>query len=346
MKGRMKAVVKEEKAPGAHLAWVNIPPVGPGEVLIKVQAASICGTDHHIYIWNEWAQQRIRPPVVMGHEFCGQVVEVGKNVTSVRVGDVVSAETHIVCGRCPLCLTGKGHVCMNTRILGVDTDGIFAEYAVIPEANAWVNDRDIDPALASVQEPLGNAIHTLLSGEIIGRTVIITGCGAIGLMAVAVARAVGAAAVFASDVNEYRLGLAKDLGADRVFNATKEDVLKGVLEETQGHGVDVVAEMSGSVGVISQSLDMVKPGGRVSLLGLPAKPVELDLSEKLIFKGITLNGITGRHMYDTWFQVKGLLASGRLNIQPVITHRFKLEEYQKGMELMDTGNCGKVLLYP
>ncbi len=346
MKGQMKAVVKETAAPGGKLVQVGIPTAGPGEILVKVQAASICGTDHHIYIWNEWARGRIKPPKIMGHEFCGEVVEVGEGVTSIKVGDLVSAETHIVCGRCPLCLTGKGHVCMNTHILGVDVDGVFAEYAVIPEGNAWVNDKDVDPGLASIQEPLGNAVHTLLSGEIIGKTVLITGCGPIGLMAVAVARAVGASAVFASDINQYRIDLAAKMGADRVFNAAKEDVLKGILKETDGHGVDIVAEMSGSISVIKQSFDMVKPGGRISLLGLPAKPVELELSENLIFKGVTVNGVTGRLLYDTWFQVKGLLASGRLNIEPVITHRFALEEYQKGMELMDSGNCGKVILYP
>ncbi len=346
MKGQMKAVVKKTAAPGGELLQVDIPATGPGEILVKVLAASICGTDHHIYMWNEWAQGRIKPPKIMGHEFCGEVVETGKGVTSVKAGDLVSAETHIVCGRCPLCLTGKGHVCMDTHILGVDVDGVFAEYVAIPESNAWVNDKGIDPGLASIQEPLGNAVHTLLSGDIIGRTVLITGCGPIGLMAVAVARAVGASAVFASDINEYRIDLAKKLGANRVFNASRENVLEGILEETGGHGVDVVAEMSGSINVIKQSLDMVKRGGRISLLGLPSKPVELELSEKLIFKGVTVKGITGRQMYDTWFRVKGLLASGRLNIQPVITHHFSLEEYQKGMELMDSGNCGKVILYP
>jgi threonine 3-dehydrogenase len=346
MKGKMKAVVKRTAAPGAELAMVDIPPVGPGEVLVKVSAASICGTDHHIYIWNEWAQGRIKPPKIMGHEFCGEVVEVGEGVTKIKVGDLVSAETHVVCGRCPLCLTGKGHVCKNTTILGVDIDGAFAEYVVIPEENAWLNDRAISPELASIQEPLGNAVHTLLSGQIAGCTVAITGCGPIGLMAIAVAKAVGASAVYATEINEYRAELAVKMGADRVFNPAKEDAVKDILKETDGYGVDVVAEMSGNPKAISQAFEMVKQGGRISLLGLPAKPVELDISEKLIFKGVMVNGITGRLMYDTWFQVKGLLKSGHLKVEPVITHRFSLEEYEKGMELMDAGNCGKVILYP
>lgn len=346
MKGKMKAVMKKTAGPGAELVMVDIPTIGPDEVLVKVLATSICGTDHHIYNWNEWAQNRIKPPKIMGHEFCGEVIEIGGNVTSVKVGDMVSAETHIVCGKCPLCLTGKGHVCQNTRILGVDTHGAFAEYIAIPESNAWVNDKDTPPELAAIQEPLGNAVHTVLSGEVVSRTVAITGCGAIGLMAIGVAKAAGATAVYATEINEYRSALALKMGADRVFNPIKEDVVKAILKETDGYGVDVVAEMSGHPNAIRQSFEMVKMGGRISMLGLPAKPVELDLSEKLIFKGVTVKGIVGREMYDTWFQVKGLLASGNLNIEPVITHKFSLEEYAKGMKLMDEGNCGKVVLYP
>ncbi len=346
MRGKMKAVVKKTAGPGAELLTVDIPAIGPRDVLVRVLATSICGTDHHIHIWNDWARQRIKPPIIMGHEFCGEVVETGDRVTSIKVGDMVSAETHIVCGRCPLCLTGKGHVCHNTRILGVDTNGTFAEYVAIPETNAWLNHRDTPLELASIQEPLGNAVHTILSAEIAGRTVAITGCGAIGLMAIGVAKAAGAAAVYATEINPYRSQLALKMGADRVFNPAREDVVRAILEETEGYGVDVVAEMSGHSNAVQQAFDIVKPGGTVSLLGLPAKPVELDLSEKLIFKGVTVKGITGREMYDTWFRVKGMLVSGNLNIEPVITHKFSLEEYAKGMELMDTGNCGKVILYP
>ncbi|MBA1334892.1 MAG: L-threonine 3-dehydrogenase [Firmicutes bacterium] len=346
MKGKMKAVVKQTSAPGAELVMVDIPSPGPGEVLVNVHSASICGTDHHIYIWNEWAQGRIKPPKIMGHEFYGEVVELGDGTESIKVGDLVSAETHVVCGRCPLCLTGKGHVCKNTTILGVDINGAFAEYVVIPEANAWINGKNIPPELASIQEPLGNAVHTVLSGDIAGRTVAVTGCGPIGLMAIAVAKAVGAAAVYATEINGYRAELAMKMGAERVFNPAREDAVKGILEATGGYGVDVVAEMSGNPKAISQAFDMVKQGGRISLLGLPAKPVELDISEKLIFKGVTVKGITGRLMYDTWFQVKGLLESGRMDLQPVITHRLPLEDFKKGMELMDSGDCGKVILYP
>lgn len=345
MEGNMKVVIKEEAGEGAVIATKEIPKVGPNDILVKVMATSICGTDYHIYSWDAWSQKRIKTPRIMGHEFAGEVVELGKNVTRVKLGDIVSAETHVVCGKCELCVTGKAHICKDTKILGVDTDGSFAEYIAIPEENAWINDPSISPEYLCVQEPLGNAVHTVMSGEIIGKSIAVVGCGPIGIMAVAVAKAVSASKVIAIEVNEYRLELAKKLGADVVINPLKEDVVKRVLEETDGMGVDVVAEMSGNAAAIQQALEYIKLGGRMSMLGIPTKNVEIDIAS-LVFKGIQIHGITGRRMYDTWYQVKGLLASGNLNIDTIITHKLSLEEYEKGMELMKSGDCGKVVLIP
>ncbi|MBB6214624.1 threonine 3-dehydrogenase [Anaerosolibacter carboniphilus] len=345
MEGTMKVVIKESPSAGAVIATKEIPKVGPNDILVKVAATSICGTDYHIYSWDAWSQKRIKTPRIMGHEFAGEVVEIGENVTRVKLGDIVSAETHVVCGKCELCATGKAHICKDTKILGVDTDGSFAEYVAIPEENAWINDPSIPPEYLCVQEPLGNAVHTVMSGEIIGKSIAVVGCGPIGIMAVAVAKAVSASKVIAIEVNEYRLALAKKLGADVVINPMKEDVVKRVLEETDGMGVDVVAEMSGNAVAIQQALEYIKLGGRMSMLGIPTKDVEIDIAS-LVFKGIQIHGITGRRMYDTWYQVKGLLASGNLNIDTIITHKLPLEAYEEGMELMKRGDCGKVVLFP
>lgn len=343
---QMKVVMKKEAKEGAVLAQKAIPKVGNRDILVKVLATSICGTDVHIYNWDEWSQKRIKPPYIIGHEFAGEVVEVGSDVTDIKLGDIVSAETHILCEVCELCKTGKGHLCKDTKILGVDIDGTYAEYVSLPATNAWVNAKDVDPALLAIQEPLGNAVQTVLAGEIIGKTIAIVGCGPIGIFAVAVAKAVGASKVIAVEVNEYRLKLAKDLGADVVINPLKEDPIKRILAETEGLGVDVVAEMSGSAIALNQSLKYVKLGGRVSILGIPTKDVSMDIANDVVFKGITIQGIVGRKMYETWYQVKGLIQSGKLNIEPVITHRLPLEDFAQGFELMRSGNCGKVVLYP
>jgi threonine 3-dehydrogenase len=346
MSERMKVVMKNHRERGAVLTEKEIPKIGPREILVKVLATSICGTDLHIYKWDQWSQRRIKPPLVLGHEFAGEVVEVGNEVENIKVGDVVSAETHIVCEVCELCRTGNAHLCKDTKILGVDTQGTFAEYVALPAVNAWVNPKGVDPAYLSIQEPLGNAVQTLLAGEIIGKTVAVVGCGPIGIFAVAVAKAVGAAKVIALEVNDYRLNLAKELGADVIINPKLEDPIIKVLEETEGLGVDVVAEMSGNPTALKESLKYVKLGGRVSLLGIPAEEVSIDIANDVVFKGITLQGIVGRKMYQTWYQVKGLIQSGRLNLAPVVTHRLPLEEFQNAFELMERGQCGKVVLYP
>jgi threonine 3-dehydrogenase len=342
----MQAIIKENAAPGAKLVNVPVPQIGDRDVLIKVLATSICGTDYHIFSWDEWSQNRIKTPQVMGHEFAGEVVAVGSQVSKVKLGDIVSAETHIVCETCELCQTGEAHICKDTLILGVDTQGTFANYVAIPEQNAWLNDKHVAPEYLCVQEPLGNAVHTVLSGEIIGKTIAIVGCGPIGLMAVDVAKAVGASKVIAIEVNPYRIALAKELGADVVINPMEDDVIARVLAETDGLGVDVVAEMSGNKVAINQALKYIKLGGRMSMLGIPNGHVEIDLAKDVIFKGIKIHGIVGRRMYDTWYQVKGLIQSGKLQLDKIITHRLPMEAFEEGMALMASGNCGKVVLFP
>ncbi len=342
----MKVIEKHEAKVGLRLSEREIPKVGPGEILVKVLATSICGTDYHIYSWDKWSQNRIKPPLVAGHEFAGEVVEVYKDVTRIKVGDHVSAETHVVCGECEFCRTGRGHICQNTKILGVDIQGAFAEYVKIPADNAIINSKEVEPEYLCIQEPLGNAVHTVLSGEIIGKTIAVVGCGPVGLLAVNVAKASGAKKIIAIEVNEYRLNLAKELGANVVINPLKEDVIKKVLEETDQLGVDVVAEMSGSKMAIGQAFKYIKLGGRMSMLGIPNENVEINIADDVVFKGITIKGIVGRQMYKTWDQVAGLIASGNLDLDKVVTHRFTFDEFEKGMELMKQGNCGKVILYP
>jgi threonine 3-dehydrogenase len=353
----MNAIVKEKRQPGAQITTVNAPKVKEGEVLVKVEAASICGTDVHIWDWNEWAQNRIkRLPIIFGHEVAGEVVEIGKNVTTVRVGDKVSAETHISDGTCYQCKTGRKHVCKNLQILGVDRDGVFAEYVTLPEENAWKNDPHVDPAIASVQEPLGNAVHAALPKEhvedIAGKNVAVLGAGPIGLMAIAVLRELGAAKVFATagGFNKVRMELAKKMGADMVLSAKEEGekLVKIILDATDGNGVDVVLEMSGDPNAVRQAFEMLTPGGRVSLLGILEKPMELDLNDALIFKAATVYGITGRRMFETWYQMRGLLAksSFREKISAIITHRMPMRDIVKGIDLIKSKQAGKVVLQP
>jgi len=353
----MNAIVKEKRQPGAKITTVNAPKVKQGEVLVKVEAASICGTDIHIWDWNEWAQNRIkRLPIIFGHEVAGEVVEIGKNVTTVRVGDKVSAETHIADGTCYQCKTGRKHVCQNMQILGVDRDGVFAEYFTLPEENAWKNDPHVDPAIASIQEPLGNAVQAVLPKEhvedIAGKNAAVLGAGPIGLMAIAVLRELGAAKIFvtAGGFNKVRMELAKKMGADMVLSAKEEGekLVNIILDATDGNGVDVVLEMSGDPNAVRQAFEMLTPGGRVSLLGILEKPMELDLNDALIFKAATVYGITGRRMFETWYQVRGLLAkpSFREKISAIITHRMPIRDIIKGIDLIKSKQAGKVVLQP
>ncbi len=349
----MQAVVKAKRAAGGELRNVPDPTPGDDEVLVRVLASSICGTDVHIWEWNAWAQERVRRvPMVFGHELSGEVVRVGKGVRSLAVGDHVSAETHIVDGTCYQCRTGKMHICEHVEVLGVDRDGVFAEYAVLPELNAWKNDPGLEPAIASVQEPLGNAVHALLPEEnvedVAGKHVLVTGCGPIGLLAVAVAKTLGAETVVATEVNPLRAALARTMGADAVLDPSLEGpaTAKKVRAITGGHGADVALEMSGHPASLSFAFEALTPGGRVSLLGLFDRPATLDIDNALVFKAARVHGIFGRRMFETWFQVKGLLArpAFREKVRAIITHRVPIPEIARAMELIGSKQAAKVSL--
>jgi threonine 3-dehydrogenase len=346
MSKTMMAVMKPQAKPGVEIRDVAIPQIGLTDVLVKVKVASICGTDLHIYNWDRWAQGRIRPPLIPGHEFCGEVVAYGNEVTSVKEGDFVSAEMHVACGKCLQCRTGEAHICQFVKIIGVDADGAFAEYVRIPESNIWKLDPAIPQEYASILDPLGNAVHTVLAGEIAAKTVAVTGCGPIGLFSIAVARAVGASTVFAIEVNQYRRRIAQQMKADFVLDPSNDDVTKIVMEQTGGLGVDVVLEMAGHPTAIRTAFDVVRRGGRISLLGLTSKPISLNFSEDIIFKGVTIQGINGRRMYQTWYQMTALLKSGKLDLHPVITDRMSMADFSKGMERLTSGEASKILLYP
>lgn len=345
----MRAIMKTRPGPGFEMVRIPIPEPGPRDVLIKVKATSICGTDRHIYHWNAWAAGRIKPPLVIGHEVAGHVVQVGRDVTLLREGDFVSAESHIPCTVCPVCRNGQQHICARLKILGIDTPGTYAEYAVIPETVAWKNDPDLDPAIASIMEPLGNAVYTVLAEPITGLKVAVFGDGPAGLNAVAVARAAGAGAIFHIGKYPFRLELGRTMGSDVALNITDPatDVVKAVLEATDGFGVDVVLEMTGSQRAIDDGIKVLRKGGRFSAFGLPARPVQIDLNG-LVFKGARILGINGRLMWETWFQMAGLLRSGKLDPSPVITHRIPLDDFEQGFQTMDSADrmVGKVVMFP
>ena len=289
---------------------------------------------------------RIKPPLIFGHEFCGVVERVGSEVSAVRPGDFVSAEMHVTCGRCLQCRIGQAHVCQNLKIIGLDLDGCFAQYVKIPEANIWKLDAAVPIDYGALLDPLGNAVHTVLAGEIAGLSVAVIGCGQIGLFALEVARACGAGARYAVEVKEPRLELARRLGATAVFNPQKEDVVQKIREATDGVGVDVVLEMSGAAEAIRLGFKILRAGGRISLLGLPNRPVELDLVNDVIFKGATVQGIYGRRIYDTWYRMLALLRAGALNLEPLISERLPLENFERAFDLLAAGQASKILLYP
>jgi threonine 3-dehydrogenase len=342
----MLAVVKPAAAPGARLERVPVPAYGLRDLLVRVRATTICGTDLHIYKWDPWARSRFHPPMIFGHEFCGDVVAIGAEVETINVGDYISAETHIVCGHCYPCRTGDTHICRNVQIIGVDRPGCFAQYVAIPASNAWRNDPKLAPAIAAAQEPFGNAVHTALATNLTGRRVLITGCGPIGLFGVGIAAASGAERIFATDVNPRRLGLARTMGASDPLDA-REDPVAAILRATDGEGVDVLLEMSGSAPAIEQGFAALRPGGFAALLGLPGRPLPaFDLANNIVFKGATVYGVSGRKMFETWYQTRGLLASGKVDISPIISHHMPLEEYEHAFELMISGVADKVALYP
>ncbi|HOJ45217.1 MAG TPA: L-threonine 3-dehydrogenase [Bacilli bacterium] len=343
----MVAYIKESRAPGFKRVTKPVPEhLEAGEVLVKVIATSICGTDVHIYEWDAWSQKRIKPPLTVGHELAGLVIKVASDVTDVKVGDIVSAETHIVCHHCEFCQREEYHLCENTKIIGVDTDGCFAEYVKLPAYNLIVNKTQTDPRYLSIQEPLGNAVHTMMHFPIKDKTVAVVGCGPIGLMGIDIAKAVGASKVIAVEVNDYRRDFAKRLGADAVINPLTEDVIARVLEETGGEGVDVVAEFSGNKGAIEAAFKYIKRGGKMSMLGIGGKPIEIDFSNDLVFKGLSIYGAVGRLMFKTWHQVQELIATGKLHLDKIVTHVYRLDQMEEAMAVMRSGNSGKVVLIP
>ncbi|NOX55333.1 MAG: L-threonine 3-dehydrogenase [Planctomycetes bacterium] len=338
----MKALVKSKREPGLWLQEVPVPEIGINDVLIKVLRTGICGTDLHIYNWDAWAQKTIPVPLVIGHEFVGEIIAVGSNVHDFQPGDIVSGEGHVVCGRCRNCMAGRRHLCADTKGIGVNRPGAFAEYLVLPQTNVWYHDRSIPRDIQAIFDPFGNAVHTALSFPVLGEDVLITGAGPIGLMAAAIVKYAGARYTVITDVNPYRLELAKKIGVTRIVDASKErlrDVQKelGMLE-----GFDVGLEMSGSPEAFDEMLANMCHGGKIAMLGIPNKKMAIDWNT-VVFNMLTIKGIYGREMYETWYKMTVMLQGG-LDISPVITHRFHYTEFEKGFEVMRTGHCGKVIL--
>ena len=346
MPATMKALRKTQPGRGLQMEKLAVPAIGPTDVLVRVKATSICGTDLHIYGWDRWSQGRIKPPVTLGHEFCGVVERAGEEVTAVKAGDFVSAEMHLNCGHCQQCRLGQAHICQNVRIIGIDIDGAFAEFVKIPATNIWKLDPAIPEHYGAILDPLGNAVHTVLAGPIAGQTVLVTGCGPIGLMSIAVAKACGSSTVFATETNDLRRQMAFQMGADYVVNPAAEDPVKRIRELTDGTGVDALLEMSGNPKAIQQGFKALRAGGRASLLGIPTENVPLDLVEDVIFKGATVQGIYGRRMYETWVEMTALLKAGRLNLQPLFGERVELEKFETAFAKLQNGLAGKILMYP
>lgn len=343
----MKAIVKTERAPGLTLVEdYPTPQPGPGQVLIKVMAGSICGTDLHIYKWDDWAQARLKPPFVVGHEITGEIVKLGSGVERLAVGDLVSLESHIICNRCYYCRTGRGHMCENTKIIGVDCDGGFADYIAIDAQNAWKNPPGLPIRIAVLEENLGNAVHTVMAQDVSAKTVLITGCGPVGLMAINVARAAGAHAVIASDISPYRLAMAREMGARRVVNPKHESVVEVVREMTANEGADVLLEMSGAPSAINEGFAALREGGEVALLGLAPGPFTFDINSNIVFKGAVVRGIVGRRLWETWYQVAGLLGSGSLRLDSLVTHEFPMRDFERAYNTFMSGESGKIMLVP
>src|SRR5688572_15083523 len=322
----MRALAKTRPGPGAELVERPAPTPGPGEVLLRVDAASICGTDLHLFNWDDWAAENLDPPRVLGHELAGTVIGIGQGVTRVREGDLVGVESHLFDWTCSQCRRGDMHLCRNLRVIGVHTDGGFAGQVVIPEANA-IESNGLDPAVVALQEPMGNAVHAAFAEPIEGRSVLVTGCGPIGLCAVGIAKAAGAVLVIATDTEPYRLELAQTMGADLVLDASEPTTEERIGHATGGDGVDVVLEMSGARPALDQALRGITRGGSVRLLGIFAEPPTVELSELVIMKGVRLHGIYGRRIYDTWERTQSLLRGG-LDVSPIITHRLSLDDWE------------------
>lgn len=339
---KMAALVKTEAAQGLTLTSVDIPEVGPGDVKIRIKKTAICGTDVHIYDWNEWAQATIKAPVTIGHEYCGEIVEVGANVQAFTVGERVSGEGHIVCGKCRSCMAGERHLCPNTVGVGVNRDGAFAEYLVIPQTNVWRCEDGISDELYAIFDPFGNATHTALSFNMVGEDVLVCGAGPIGIMAAAISRHVGARHVVLTDLNDYRLELAKKLCRLTTVNVQRESLRDTMAALGMKEGFDVALEMSGSAAGLRSTLGSMRHGGRIALLGIPSQEVAIDWNT-VIFGGLFLKGIYGREMFETWYKMTAMLKSG-LDISPIITHRFDVRDFEEGFAAMQSGRSGKVIL--
>ncbi|MDP6037969.1 MAG: L-threonine 3-dehydrogenase [Candidatus Latescibacteria bacterium] len=348
MSEKMKAIRKPTAEPGLIVEDIPIPVPDSHDVLVRVEAASICGTDLHIWKWDEWSRNRIQPPLTLGHEFAGTVVEVGSAVEQVRVGDYVSAESHVTCGHCFQCRTGQAHMCPDTQILGVDREGAFAEYVSVPETVVWQNNRSkLPPDIASLQEPFGNAVFATLSHDLSGQTVAVFGCGPIGLFSIGIARASGAGAVFAIDPVDFRLNLAWAMGATKTFAPQKgESTVDWLLEANEGFGVDIVLEMSGAPAAINDAFTAVRNGGRMTLFGIPSGPVEIDVAEKMIFKNLNVFALNGRRIWDTWYKTRWLLESGVVDLRPLITRQMDFDQIDEAVGLLDTGQACKIVLNP
>ena len=338
----MKALVKQNREPGLTLTDVPEPQIGINDVLIKVDRTGICGTDVHIYKWDAWAQATIPAPMVVGHEFVGEIVEVGANVSDFRTGEIVSGEGHVVCGRCRNCLAGRRHLCADTKGIGVNRPGAFAEYLALPMTNVWPHDSSIDRDVASIFDPFGNAVHTALSFPVLGEDVLITGAGPIGCMAAAVVKHAGARYVVVTDVNPWRLELAKKMGATRVVDVRTESISDVQKSLGMREGFDVGLEMSGSPDAFRQMVKEMCHGGKIAMLGIPSEEMAIDWNE-VVFNMLTIKGIYGREMYETWYKMTVLIQGG-LDLAPAITHRFDYTEFEKGFEVMMSGKSGKVIL--
>jgi len=337
----MKALVKSKAEKGIWMDNVPVPKIGPNDILIKVSKSAICGTDLHIYNWDEWAQKTIPIGMTIGHEYAGHVANVGSEVIEFKEGDRVTGEGHIACGHCRNCRRGRQHICETTIGIGVNINGSFAEYVKVPSSNVMKIDARIPDEILAIMDPFGNATHTALSFPLIGEDVLVTGAGLIGSLAVAVARFAGARYVVATETSAYRADLAKKMGATRVVNPLKEN-LRSVMDDLGMIGFDIGLECSGAPAAFSQLVDHMYNSGKISLLGILPSSTQVDWN-RIIFKGLTMKGIYGREMYETWYQMEQMLMSG-LDISPIITHRFSIDEFQKGFDVMATGNCGKVIL--
>ncbi len=342
MPKKMKALVKKYAKPGIWMDEVPVPEVGVNDVLIKIHQTSICGTDIHIYNWDEWAQKTIPVPMVTGHEYVGEIVDMGSNVQDVKIGELVSGEGHIVCGHCRNCRAGRRHLCPNTKGVGVNRPGCFAEFLSIPVTNVWHCDPRIPEEIFSIFDPFGNATHTALSFDLLGEDVLITGAGPIGIMAAAIAKHAGARNVVITDMNPYRLELAKKVGVTRAVDITKQKLPDIVNELGMREGFDVGLEMSGSPKALNDMIEVMFHGGKIALLGLLPANTAVNW-EKVIFNGLHLKGIYGREMFETWYKMQAMVQSG-LDITPVITHHFPYQDFEQGFEIMRSGNSGKIIL--